>query len=270
LVEEVASKLHSAGLDNAHQEARWLIEAAVDGAFPPTGYFEDEVRGRANDLARRRLDGEPLQYVTGVAGFRRLELSVGPGVFVPRPETELLVDHALARLPEGGTLVDLGTGSGAIALAVADERTDARVLGTDASGEALEWAELNKTRLGSSAEFFQGDLFEPLPEDLRGQIDVVVSNPPYIAENERTALPRDVVEHEPHIALFSGTDGTSIIERIVPGAVEWLKPRAWLLIEISPHLQTVVPALIRRYGFRDVTLRSDLAERPRVVEGRRP
>lgn len=270
MVDEIAEKLYASGIDNGHQEARWLIEAAIEGPFPATGFFEDDVRERANAMAARRIGGEPLQYVTGVAGFRRLELSVGPGVFVPRPETELLVEHALARLPEGGTLVDLGTGSGAIALAVADERPDARVFGTDASGEALGWAQVNKGRLDSAAQFLEGDLFEPLPEELRGQIDVVASNPPYIAENERTALPRDVIEHEPHIALFSGADGTSIIERIAPAAMEWLKPRGWLAIEISPHLQTVVPSLIRQHGFHEVALHSDLAGRPRIVEARRP
>jgi len=261
--------LHAAGVVNAHQEARWLIEAALDGPLPPSGYFEDDVRGRARSLASRRAAGEPLQYVTGVAGFRRLELAVGPGVFVPRPETEILVECVLRRLPEGGTAVDLGTGSGAIALAIADERPDATVLGTDSSRDALEWALLNKTKLDSTARFLEGDLFEPLPEDIRGTVDVVVSNPPYIADDERTALPRDVIDHEPHIALFSGRDGTSIIERIAPGAAEWLKPGGWLMIEISPHLQTVVPQLIRQQGYTDIEVYRDLAERPRVVEARR-
>jgi release factor glutamine methyltransferase len=115
----------------------------------------------------------------------------------------------------------------------------------------------------------EGDLFEPLPVDLEGRVDVIVSNPPYIADDERTALPSDVLDHEPHIALFSGADGTSIIERIVEEAPRWLRPNGWLMIEISPHLQTVVPRLLRQHGFADVALHPDLAERPRVVEGRR-
>ncbi|MBW3595455.1 MAG: peptide chain release factor N(5)-glutamine methyltransferase [Actinobacteria bacterium] len=248
-----------------------MIEAALDGRpMPPTGYFDDDVREVAKSLASRRVAGEPLQYVTGIAGFRKLELAVGPGVFVPRPESEVLVDHALTRLPDGGTLVDIGTGSGAIALAIADERSDAKVFGTDASRQALDWALANKSKLTSTAEFLEGDLFEPLPEDIRGAVDVVVSNPPYIADDERTALPVDVVDHEPHVALFSGSDGTSIIQRIAPAATEWLRPGGWVLIEISPHLQTVVPQVLHRHGYTDVTVHPDLAERPRVVEARRP
>lgn len=227
------------------------------------------MRARADALVLRRIAGEPLQYLTGIAGFRRLDIAVGPGVFVPRPETEVLVEHALARLPEGGTLVDLGTGSGAIALAIADERSDARVVATEASADALRWAAVNKERLSSRVEFLEGDLFAPLPDEFRGKIDVVVSNPPYIADDERSALPSDVLDHEPHIALFSGTDGTSIIERIVEDAPTWLRRGGWLMIEISPHLQTVVPRLLRSAGFEGTDIHLDLADRPRVVEGRR-
>lgn len=262
--------MHAAGIENAHQEARWLIEAALEGPFPATGYFEEEVRARANSLALRRINGEPLQYLTGIAGFRRLELAVGPGVFVPRPESEIIVEHVLGRLPDAGVLIDIGTGSGAIALAVADERPDADVYATEASREALEWALLNKQRLESDVELLEGDLFTPLPEELREKVDVIVSNPPYIADDERGALPTDVVDHEPHVALFSGADGTSIIERIAPGAIEWLRPGGWLLIEISPHLQTVVPRVLREAGYEKIAVHADLAERPRVVEARRP
>ena len=216
------------------------------------------------------MGGEPLQYLTGIAGFRRLEISVGPGVFVPRPETEVLVEHVLGRLPQGGTIVDLGTGSGAIALAVADERKDARVIATEASPDALRWARENRDKVDPRVELFEGDLFDPLPAELQGRVDVIVSNPPYIADHERTALPSDVLDHEPHIALFSGADGTSIIEKIVAEAPRWLRSSGWLMIEISPHLQTVVPRLLKQHAFEDVSLHPDLAERPRVVEGRRP
>ena len=270
MVDEIGADLRAAGIENAHQEARWLIEAALDGPFPSTGYFEDDVRERAIALATRRISGEPLQYVTGLAGFRRLELAVGPGVFVPRPESEVLVEHVLGRLRQGGTVVDLGTGSGAIALAIADERPDATVFATEASQDALDWALVNKTRLSSPVEFLHGDLFAPLPETIRGKVDLVVSNPPYIADDERSALPVDVLDHEPHIALFSGTDGTTVIERIAPSGTEWLRHGGWLMIEISPHLQTIVPKILRDHGYEEISVHRDLADRPRVVEARRP
>ena len=209
-----------------------------------------------------------MQYLTGIAGFRRLELSVGPGVLIPRPETETTVEYALNRLPEGGTLVDIGTGSGAIALAVADERPEARVYGTESSQDALDWAEKNREKLSSSAVMLLGDLFEALPTDLRGQLDVIVSNPPYIADRERSVLPKDVIEHEPHVALFAGPDGSYLIEQILRDAPAWLKPGGWLLLEISPHLQTLVPRLFRDAGYLEVSIYEDLAGRPRVVEGR--
>lgn len=247
-----------------------MIEAALGGPFPATGYFDDDVHARATALASRRVEGEPLQYITGLAGFRRLELAVGPGVFVPRPESEVLVEHVLGRVPEGGTVVDLGTGSGAIALAIADERPDAKVLATEASREALEWAHINKEKLQLNVDLLEGDLFAPLPEAIRGQVDVVVSNPPYIADDERSALPADVLDHEPHIALFSGSDGTTIIERIAPGASGWLRHGGWLLIEISPHLQTIVPRVLREYGYEEINVYPDLTHSPRVVEARRP
>ena len=248
-----------------------MIEAALGGQpFPATGYFEDDVYNKAIELTSRRVAGEPLQYLTGITGFRRLELAVGPGVLVPRPETEMLVEYALRRLPADGTVVDVGTGSGAIALAIADERPDAHVIGTDVSSDAIEWAARNKERLGSPAEFLAGDLFDPLQDSLRGQIDLVVSNPPYIADRERNVLPTDVVDHEPHVALFAGADGLSVIERLAVQAFDWLRPGGWLLIEISPHLQTAVPEVLERHEYEHVAVHPDLAERPRVVEGRRP
>jgi release factor glutamine methyltransferase len=220
------------------------------------------------DLATRRAAGEPLQYLTGIAGFRHLELKVGPGVFIPRPETEALVDLALARLPQDGILVDLCTGSGAVALAAAHERPDVRVLATEVAVEALGWAEKNRDDLKISVKFYQGDLFAPLPEDLAGKLDVVTANPPYVADRESSALPVDVIDHEPHVALFSGVEGMGVVERIVEEAPRWLRKGGWLLLEIGEHQRTLALDLLNDRGWLDATVNDDLAGRPRIMEAR--
>ncbi|MDQ3981395.1 MAG: peptide chain release factor N(5)-glutamine methyltransferase [Actinomycetota bacterium] len=222
------------------------------------------------ELVRRRLSGEPLQYVLGSAAFRRLELLVGPGVFIPRPETEVVAERAMARLRPGGTLVDLCTGSGAIALAVADERPDARVIATEVSPAAARWAADNQRASGLEIELHEGDLFDPLPSELRGAVDVVVSNPPYVDERERPSLPRDVVGHEPEIALFAPSVGTSVIERIGSEAPEWLRSGGRLVVEIGETQGDAVRELLVARGFADVDIAPDLTGRDRIAEGRWP
>ncbi|MDQ4025412.1 MAG: peptide chain release factor N(5)-glutamine methyltransferase [Actinomycetota bacterium] len=204
----------------------------------------------------------------GTAAFRRLELAVGPGVFVPRPETELVAERAMESLPRAGTLVDLCCGSGAIALSVADERPDARVLATELSPAAARWAAENRRALGLEVELLVGDLFEPLPAELRGAVDVVVANPPFVDEAERATLPRDVVEHEPPGALFAPGSGTSVIERIVAEAPTWLRPDGWLVLEIGETQAARVSTFLAAAGFDDVAIRADLNGRDRIAEGR--
>lgn len=231
----------------------------------------DEVVVRdAVEMADRRAAGEPLQYLTGVAGFRRLELAVGPGVLIPRPETEIVVDHALERLPKDGTLVDVGTGSGAIALAVKDERPDATVLATEMSPGALVWARENAAGMELDVELIECDLLAGLPSEMRGAIDVVVSNPPYVATAEADILPTDVVDHEPHEALFAGDGGTDVIERLAVEALERLRSGGWLVVEIGESLGDSVSTLLSEAGYRDVSVGQDLNGRDRVVEGRKP
>ncbi|MFN2589118.1 MAG: peptide chain release factor N(5)-glutamine methyltransferase [Actinomycetota bacterium] len=219
-------------------------------------------------MIRRRAAGEPLQYVLGTAAFRRLELRVGPGVFIPRPETELVAERAMELLPPRGILVDLCTGSGAIALSVADERRDARVIATEVAPAAVRWATENRRASGLRVELLVGDLFEPLPPDLVGAVDVVVSNPPYVDETERELLPREVVDHEPPDALFAPGSGTSVIRRIVGSAPEWLRPGGWVLLEIGETQGAAATGLLSARGFRDVDVRKDLNGRDRIAEGR--
>ena len=216
----------------------------------------------------RRTAGEPLQYVTGVAGFRRLELAVGPGVFIPRPETELVAERAMQRLPYGGTVVDVGTGSGAIALSIADERPDANVFATEASSEAMSWAVKNRDALGAKVALVKCDLLSGLPHEARGAIDVVVSNPPYIARADAESLPSDVVDHEPAGALFADNGGLSLIDALARQAPASLRPGGWLVLEIGEGQAEVVSSLLRALGYEQVSISRDLNGRNRIAEGR--
>ena len=224
---------------------------------------------RVFDLARRRTEGTPLQYLTGVAPFRHLELKVGPGVLIPRPETEIVTERALARLPPGGAVVDVGTGSGAVALSIAHERPDSTVLATESEPDAFRWACLNRDELGLDVEIVRGDLLDGLPPDLGGAIDVVVSNPPYIGVSEGHLLAPSVVEHEPHEALFAGDRGLSVIVRLVDEARAWLAAGGWLVMEIAPHHSDEVRAQLEDCGYEDVAIGTDMTRRDRIAEGRR-
>jgi release factor glutamine methyltransferase len=205
-----------------------------------------------------------------VAGFRHLELAVGPGVMIPRPETELVAEQAMDKLPRGGTLVDCGTGSGAIALSIAQERPDARILATELSPSALRWAEKNRAALGLELELIACDLLEGLSAELAPQVDVVVSNPPYVPLSERHLLPRDVLEHEPHEALFAGADGLEVIVRLAPEAIRRLRPGGWLVTEIGDGQAAAVRRLLEETGYMDVSIRPDLTGRDRIASAHSP
>lgn len=212
------------------------------------------------------MAGEPLQYLTGLAGFRRIELRIGPGALIPRPETESLAGRAIELAPTDGVVVDVGTGAGPIAFALADERPDLTVFGTEISSEAIQWARLNRERLGARVELLQCDLFEALPTRLRRRVDVVVSNPPYVSENERRSLPTEIAEHEPDIALFSGRDGLEIFDRIARSAKGWLRDGGFLLSEIGDRQGDMVLRLLEHLGYESPAIRNDLVGRPRIAE----
>lgn len=274
LERRAAEILAASGIESPAAEARWLIEAASgmdrEMLLMTKARLDDEVVGVALELVRRRTAGEPLQYVTGIAGFRRLELNVGPGVLVPRPETEVVTEHALARIPSGGVVVDVGTGSGAIALAIKDERPDARVLATELSPDAMRWAEMNRDDLSLEVELIACDLLTGLPSDLRNEIDVIVANPPYVAEADRVTLPADVVDHEPHQALFAGEGGTAVIDELAREARDWLKPGGWLVLEIGEVQGESTRTTLAAGGYAEVRIHRDLAGRERIAEARKP
>jgi release factor glutamine methyltransferase len=262
--------LREGGIESAEREAEWLIEAvtgmdraaiALEGSS-----VDDEIEARAVELVRRRIAGEPLQYLTGVAGFRRLDLAVGPGVLIPRPETEVVAERAMTLLAKGGTVVDVGTGAGAIALAVADERPDARVIATESSADAMSWAAKNRTLLGLDVELVLCDLLSGLPAELRGEIDVVVANLPYVARADTTWLSQEVVDHEPHEALFANDDELDVIRRLIRIAPDWLRPGGHLVLEIGEWHGPRVKAMLQEAGYEDALIDQDLNGRDRIAQ----
>jgi release factor glutamine methyltransferase len=226
-------------------------------------------------LARREA-GEPVQYITGRAAFRDLDLAVDRRVLVPRPETELLVEAVLDHLresfhdPRAPRILDLGTGSGCIALALAHEHSKAIVIATDASADALEVAQANATACGlaSRVTFAHGHWFDAVSPDER--FDVVISNPPYISEVEAAELPADVREWEPHSALFSQDDGLADLREIVGEAPRRLRAGGLLALELAEMRARDVAAWLEgAHDWHSVELRADLAGRPRMLLARR-
>lgn len=229
-------------------------------------------------MLERRMHGEPLQYVVGSWGFRQLDLLVDPRVLIPRPETETVVESALAELDalrsevpgRAMVVVDLGTGSGAIGLSIAQERERVEVWLTDASAEALDVARANLAGLGRAATRVTiapaGEWFAALPNDLRGRVDLIVSNPPYVAIGDE--LPTVVRDWEPASALFSGVDGLDDLRTIIAEAPSWLAPGAGLVVELAPMQAAAVAALFVDAGFVDVRIHADLSGRERCVLGR--
>jgi release factor glutamine methyltransferase len=215
----------------------------------------------------QRCAGTPLQHLTGEQAFRRIVLEVRPGVFVPRPETEILVEAALEALgsAEDPVVVDVGTGTGAVALAVKDERPGATVLATDVSPEAVELARTNALRLGLEVDVREGDLLDPVPQELRGWVDLVVSNPPYIRSEEYADLPPEV-RADPVLALVGGVE---VYERLAAEALRWLRDGGVLAVEIADGDGPAVAHALEP-AFMDVRVGKDLAGRDRVVVGRRP
>ena len=260
----------AAGSDTPRLDAEVLLADAlgVDRsalfAHPDREVKGPAVRAFQNAVRRRSAAREPVAYITGRRGFRHLDLAVDARVLVPRPETELLVEVGIERLPQGARVVDVGTGSGAVALALAHERPDLELLGTDTSADALDVARANAARLGldGAVTFFQGDLLAGV-----GQVDAVLSNPPYVAEADRATLAPEITRHEPPGALFAGADGLDVIRRLVPAAVD--AGARLLAIESGEGQAGAVAQLMLDAGYHDVHARRDLAGIERVVVGTR-
>jgi release factor glutamine methyltransferase len=263
-------------------QARWICETAcgLDG-----DEFLAELDEPATERMVAQLDamvaryraGEPLAYVMGHWSFRTIELMVDRRVLIPRPETEMVAGRALelARGVAGQRrVVDLGTGSGAIGLSLAAELPimGTEVWLTDYSTDAVDVARANAIGLGRAAanvRVVHGSWFDALPVDVRGEIDVVVSNPPYIADGD-AEVAESVLEYEPHTALFAGDDGLDDVRTIARDARDWLRSGGWLVMEIGYQQGDAVKALLEGFGFVDVAIANDLAGRPRIAEARNP
>jgi len=219
-------------------------------------------------LVAERADRVPLQHLTGVAGFRRLELSVGPGVFVPRPETEVLVSWALSVVPACGLVVDLCAGSGAVALALADEAPGLTVHAVELEPHALAWATRNVARTGLAVELHQGDVRDPcVLAGLDGTVDLVTANPPYIPLG--AGVEREVAEHDPPAALWGGEDGLDIVRAVERAAARLLRPGGRVAVEHADLQGSSVPALFAGADWTDSTDHPDLVGRPRFTTARR-
>ncbi len=278
LLADAARRLAEAGVESPRVDAELLL-AHVTGRTRAGLITLDELdagaAARFAALLDQRADRVPLQHLTGRAAFRHLELAVGPGVFVPRPETEQLVEWALASLagvPEP-VVVDLGTGSGAIALSIAHEHPGARVTAVERDPDAIEWTRLNAASRAAAGdrpvEVLAGDMTDPLLlRALDGGVDLVVSNPPYVPDG--ALVPREVADHDPPMALWGGPDGLDVVRGLLGTAARLLRPGGGLGIEHADLQGTALPALVRAHGgWDDVADHPDLAGRPRFTTARR-
>jgi release factor glutamine methyltransferase len=261
-------ELVRAGVPSPRVDAEWLLAHAL--GVPRSQLYADGDEAPADktrlfhELVARRATREPLAYVLGEWGFRRLTLHVDPRVLIPRPETEVLVERCLELIEDLAEprVLDVGVGSGAIALAIADEHPGAVVTATDSSADALAVASANAAGIGIAIELVEGELFA----GLEGPFDLVVSNPPYVADDEIETLTPEVAEHEPRSALIESGETDAIAEQ----ALSRLVPGGGLALEVADGNAQAVAERLRALGYQDVTIGEDLAGRERVVDGRAP
>jgi release factor glutamine methyltransferase len=238
-LDALTARLAAAGFVAAGEEAVELVERAAG---------DDEL---LEALVARRLTGEPLAWITGSVTFCGRTLRVDPGVYVPRPQTEDLARRAADRLPAGGTAVDLCTGCGAIAAVLQAARPDARVVASDLDERAVTCAR------GNGVEAYAGDLFAPLPHDLRGRVDVVAGVVPYVPTPELGLLQRDTFTFETPLAYDGGADGTDVLRRVVAGSARWLRPGGALILELGGDEAARLSPALARAGFTGVTILTD-------------
>ena len=275
---EAQARFAAAGIASPEVSVRRIVERAAgfEGSEYGLGLGEpatERAMGFFDQMVERHLTGEPLQYVVGEWSFRTLDLMVDRRALIPRPETEQVVEAALAELdrlaPASPRVLDLGTGSGAIALSVAVERPAARVWAVDASADALAVARANLAGIGhagSRVTLLEGSWFDALPREQRDTFDLIVSNPPYVAESD--PLPSEVADWEPRQALVPGPTGLEAIEEIVAAAPVWLRRPGALVVELAPAQADAALELARAAGFGTARVAPDLSDRPRALVAR--
>ena len=278
LLAQTTQKFSAAGIESAQADAEILLGFVLGlnrGELLSEAITGGEIDIAALEtflsLATRRAQREPLQHLTGVANFRTLELQVGPGVFVPRFETETVVEKALELLNamelSAPVVVDLATGSGAIALSIAVERPSASVYAVELSQDALNYTRVNFAKYAPSAVLLQGDLAEAFL-DLKGKVDLLVSNPPYIPDEMIPIYP-EVHLHDPAMALYGGSDGLDFVRKVVSRALELVRPGGKLVIEHADMQGASVRQVLLDYGWQNVETGKDLAGRDRMVSASR-
>ncbi|OBF86364.1 protein-(glutamine-N5) methyltransferase, release factor-specific [Mycobacterium sp. 852002-51163_SCH5372311] len=270
-IDSAAALLADAGIDSARYDAELLAAhlASTDrGRLAVLEPPDEEFFGRYHDVVAARSRRIPLQHIIGTVAFGPVELHVGPGVFIPRPETESILEWAtVQRLGTQPLIVDLCTGSGALAVALANHWPAARVVGVDDSEAALEYARRNVE--GTAVELVRADITKPgmLP-GLDGQVDLLVANPPYVPED--VPLEPEVAQHDPPHAVFGGPDGMAVIAAVVDLAGRWLRPGGLLAVEHDDTTWSSTVELVSSTGlFDDIAARHDLAGRPRFVTAAR-
>jgi release factor glutamine methyltransferase len=250
LITEIAEILQHGGVENFRQESRWIAEDAPDC-------------DTALNYARRRAGGEPLQYILGTAPFRNLMLKVDSRVLIPRPETETLVQWLIERVPLGGKVLDIGCGSGAISISLADERPDLQVFAVDISNEALELAKENAELCGVKVNFRHSDLFSALDGE---KFDFIAANLPYVTEEEYAELDFEVKNFEPKLALTADDDGLELILKTIEQLPCFLNSGGGAIFELSPHQAQRCCIALENIGLHSAVVK-DLCQRDRFVVG---
>ena len=268
IIELSTAYLLKAGIESPRVDVEWIVATALklkrmDLYLQFDRPLEESELVHIRCCLSRRNKHEPLQYILGDCEFYGIDFKVGPGVLVPRPETELLVDHVLKGLNPEDSVLDLCTGSGCIAISLKVNKPEIEVVGTDISPEALKYAKINREHNSCEVDFRQGDLFSAFVGE---RFNVICTNPPYVGELERSQMGQDVLKYEPHLALFSDNDGLTILKKIAQEALTYLKPGGYIISEMGPTQGESLKGIFEHNGWSNVEIIQDYSSRDRFLK----